>query len=259
MAWDTDLDITDQIEDIEDFLVVEDLDLADETELRRVIANIESLLNSSNSGANIGLRVSVLTSEQWRTVLNRTLAPSLKKGGADRFIHTLRDPNDKSHLLVSPSVVAGINEGSKIMYQELVYAALRCIPTDLPKPLQLGLNDILASAVAKKIKVNLFCKNHPHELEVVMGLLKTLSHQYGYKPLDWGLVMRRRPERFFLALKNSLFFKEWEDLSNEKNLNYSRNQLLEILTAEQINWRNPAVELLPTALNKANRKRGKSS
>ena len=248
MSWDTDLEITDEIDGIEDFLIVDDLDLSDETELRRVVAAIESLLNSSNSSSRIGLRVSVLTSDQWQTVLSRVLPPSLKKGGADRFIHTFRDPNDRNHLLVSPTVVSGINEGSQAMYQELVYASLRCIPTDLSNGLRLGLDDILAASIAKDIKVDLFCKTHPKEMEIVLGLIKALSNQHGYRPLDWGLVMRRRPERFILALKKSDLVTNWLAISDERNLSLNRDNLISELEKDQINYSSVAIEVLFEAI-----------
>jgi hypothetical protein len=249
MSWETDLE--GDVGDLEDFLVVEDLDLADETELRRVVASVESLLNSSAGAGNIGLRVSVLTLDQWQTVLNRVLPESLKRGGADRFIHTFKDPKDKNHLLVSPSVVSGINEGSQAMYQELVYASLRSIPTNLPKALRLGVDDVLASAISKDIRVKLYCNNNPFEMDLVKSILKSLSYQYGYKPLDWALIMRRRPDRFMLVLRKSNLLKSWVHLGEKEGLEKNVDFYLKELEKDQINYNSKAMKLFPKAVSLA--------
>lgn len=249
MSWETELE--ESVGDLEDFLVVEDLDLADETELRRVVASVESLLNSSAGSGNVGLRVSVLTLDQWQTVLSRVLPESLKRGGAERFIHTFRDPNDRNHLLVSPSVVSGINEGSKAMYQELVYASLRCIPTTLPKSLRLGVDDVLAGAVSKDIRVKLYCNNCPLELDLVNSILKSLSHQYGYKPLDWALIMRRRSDRFMLVLRKSNLMKAWVHLGVESGLEKNIDFYLSEIEKDNINYNSKAMQIFPKAVKLA--------
>lgn len=249
MSWETELE--ESAGDMEEFLVVEDLDLADETKLRRVVASVETLMNSSASPQNVGLRVSVLTLDQWQTVLSRVLPESLRRSGAERFIHTFRDPNDRRHLLVSPSVVSGINEGSKSMYQELVYASLRCIPTDLSKSLRLGVDDVLASEVSKDIRVQFYCKAYPEELALVNLILKSLSAQYGYKPIDWALIMRRRPDRFMLVFKKSNLLKAWIHLGNENGFGKDIADYMREIEKDNIDHNSSLLGLLPGAVRLA--------
>ena len=190
----------------DDFLVVEDLDLGDESELRAMVAEVESMVAAPGRG----LRVSVLTSEQWKTVVNR-LVPQRMRKNVEHHIHTLRDPRDPQHLLVSPSGVQGINEGSRFMYQTVVYAILRCLPTSLPDPLRHGVDDLLAEEAGRRLGLDLFCRNYPHERQIVVAITGILSRQFSYEPLDWARELRRSPERVFLALGKSKFLPLWQE------------------------------------------------
>jgi hypothetical protein len=67
---------------VDDFLIIEDLDVIDETQIRKVIAEVEALASAEKTG----LRVSVLTSEQWQTVVQRMLPKSVRRG-AELYIH----------------------------------------------------------------------------------------------------------------------------------------------------------------------------
>jgi hypothetical protein len=192
-------------QEIEDFLVVEELDLGDESELRRVVAEVEALVDAPGRG----LRVSVLTAEQWKTVIVRFLSPSLRRG-AERYVHALRDPGDPRHLLVSPSAVRGINEGARTMYQEVVFALLRALPSEVAGPLRRGLDDIIAEACAERIGVELFARNYPRESDVVRCLLDLLVSEFGYSESEWALELRRNSKRVLMALrKTPLFAPLW--------------------------------------------------
>ena len=84
----------------DDFFIVDDIDLSDESELRRIVAEVETLVGVPGKG----LTVSVLSAEQWQTVLNRWLPP-LHRRGAAYHTHAMRDPRDPQHLVISPSGV----------------------------------------------------------------------------------------------------------------------------------------------------------
>jgi hypothetical protein len=196
--------------DIEDFLVVEDLDLGDESELRRVVAEVETFVKAGGKG----LRVSVLTTDQWKTVIVRMLPDQMRRG-AERYIHTLRDPRDPQHLLVSPSAVRGINERQRGMYHEVVFALLRCLPSDLRGPLRKGLDDVIAEECSDKVGVDLFARNYPREATLVRGLVQVLRQQFGHRDIEWALEMRRNPDRFFMALRKSRFIKVWLECARE--------------------------------------------
>lgn len=170
-----------------------------------MVAEVESMVSSPGRG----LRVSVLTSEQWKTVVHR-LVPAGMRSRVEHHIHTLRDPRDPQHLLVSPSAVQGVNEGSRFMYQTVVYAILRCLPTTLPEPLRHGVDDLLAEEAGRRLGLELFCRNYPKERSLALALASILSRQFGYEPLDWALELRRSPERVVLALGKSRFLPLWQ-------------------------------------------------
>jgi hypothetical protein len=216
----------------DDFLVVEDLDLGDESELRQIVAEVESMISSPGRG----LRVSVLTSEQWKTVVSRLL-PSRLRRGVEHHIHTLRDPRDGQHLLVSPSAVQGINEGSRFMYQDVVYAILRCLSTDLPEPLRHGADDLLAEAAGDRLEIPLFCRNYPRERSIVMAITEILSRQFGYRTTDWTLELRRSPERVLLALSKSKFLPYWqEQVRIELGKQAKASELVELLVDPELDF-----------------------
>jgi hypothetical protein len=186
-----------------DLLIIDDVDVTDKSEIRAVVAEVEAFLEAEQ-----GVRMSILTGEQWLDALSRSLSPGMRRG-AERHIHILRDKGDPHHLLVSPSAVSGVNEGSRVIYAEVVYHVLRCIPTALSLPLRRGLDDLLAQWLGERLGVNLFTRNFPEESEMVMALLEVLSRQFGYQPLDWGRLMRRDPDKFFYALERSRFAGQW--------------------------------------------------
>lgn len=221
--------------DVDDFLIVEDVDLSDEARLRQIVATIEGLLKSSGRG----LRVSVLSAEQWQTVLQRMLPPQHRRG-AGYYIHQIRDPRDPQHLLVSPSGVRGINEGVRQIYQEIVYAILRCIPSDLSGPLSKGLDDIIAEYCGQAIEMELFARVNPHAAEMVRAMLAACVDEHGYRDIDWALLMRRDPDKFFLAFRKTglcdLWLKNaWENDSLRRKLQRAdnpRSRLIEIARGE---------------------------
>jgi hypothetical protein len=191
-------------QDFDDFLIVEDIDLSDESELRRVHARVESLVGNSGRG----LRLSVLSAEQWQTMIMRTLPTSMRRG-AERHIHSLRDRKDPQHLLVSPSAVRGINERSRVMYQEIVYALLRALPSGVKGPLRKGADDLVAEICGAELGVDLFVRNYPRESQLVRHLAAILITQFHYTERDWVLLLRRDPDRFFLALRRTNFTAYW--------------------------------------------------
>lgn len=231
---------------MEDLLVIEDLDVGDESELRRVVAEIESLVGVAGRG---GLRVSVLTTEQWKTVVKRMVPPTLRRG-AELYYFMLRDPRDPRHLLVSPSAVKAINEGNRQMYQELVYTTLRCVPTDLSRSLRKGLDDVLAEACAERIGVDLYVRTYPRQSELVRSLLGVLIADFGYDLLDWATIFRRTPKRVFLAFKESKFMSFWEDYMKETAgvQDPDRGELLAALSGDPLRFDSPLIQATEQAI-----------
>jgi len=189
-----------------EIVITDDVDLTDESELYGVIAEVEAFLQAGR-----GVRVSILTGEQWLDALERSLSKAMRRG-AERHRHVLVDRQDPHHLLVSPSAVAGVNDRNRVIYAELVFHVLRCIPTTLSNPLRRGLDDILAQGVGERLGVNLFTRNFPDESELVASLLVVLARefsQFGYQPEDWARLLRRDPDKFFYALERSKFAAFW--------------------------------------------------
>ena len=185
-------------------LILEDVDLADDSELRRVAATVESLV----AGKTRGLRVSPLSVEQWDTVIGRL--PAWLRKGQHLHLHVISDRREPQHLLVSPTAVQGLNEGSRVIYHEVVSSLVRAIPTPLPQgTLRRGVNEILIEAAGQRIGVDLFARTYPAEAEFARILLRVLVREFGHTELDWALVLRRNPERCLLALRRSKFCRYW--------------------------------------------------
>jgi hypothetical protein len=186
-----------------DFLLQDDLDLLDETELRRLVSEVDAF-----AGNGKGLRVSALTFEQWQTLLMRRLPPSMRRGQHD-YIYVLPDRNDPQHLLFSPGAVQGINEGSRPMQHAVISAAVRAIPTPLKGPLRKGINEIVLEACGERLGMELFGRTYPQESQFVRALLRILVAEYGYRESEWALEMRRNPERCLFALRKTKFAPTW--------------------------------------------------
>lgn len=237
-------------QDTDDLLIVEDLDLSDESELRRIVADIQAFLRSPGRG----LRVSVLSAEQWQTVITRWL-PTQQRRGAAYYVHHLRDPRDPQHLLVSPSGVRGINERVRPIYQEIIYAILRSIPTELSGFLGKGLDDVVATLCGQKIGVDLYARVNPRAKSLVKALISVCVAEHGYGESDWALLMRSQPDRFFLALRKTRFCQYWiacalEDPALRPEIEEAQNKrakLIELLRSEE-RGDGPVIEVTEQAL-----------
>lgn len=189
-------------QEFEDFLIVEDIDLSDESELRRIVGLVEQIVGIPGQG----LHISVLTLEQWQGRIAK-LPAAIRKGA--HHMHALRDTKNPQHLLFSPSAAMGVNDGSRVMIQEVVYATLRCLPSELTGPLKKGVDDIIADICREEHNLDIFTKNYPREATLARDLASILHSQFGYQEKDWLLLLRRDPNRFFLALRKTPFAAIW--------------------------------------------------
>jgi hypothetical protein len=237
----------------EDFYIVDDLDFADETKLRQIVAEIEALVSVPGKG----LRVSVLSTEQWQTVLSRYLPAGVRRG-AERYTHVIRDRRDPQHLLVSPSAVRGINDGHRTSYQELVYALLRCIPTQLQGPLRRGVDDIVASICSDRIGVDFFCRTRPAEATLTRAFIRVLIHEFNYREQDWALELRRNPDKVLNILRKTRFAAYWANAARKdpRVANYlarapnRRQALVEMLRDDRLQMTGPFIEMTEAALDR---------
>lgn len=221
-----------EVED--DFLIVDDTDFTDESELRRVVAEVESLVGGRGGR---GVRVSVLTAEQWKTVIARALPPAMRRSKAHMYLHTLRDPRDERHLLVSPSAVQAINEGQPSMYEDVIYAALRCLPSELCPLLRRGVDDLIAGELGERLDLKLYTRHHPREAALVRNLLFVLVEQFNYTSLEWALQLRRQPRRCLLAVRKTRFARKWKADTGEQHL----AELVDVLAKRSANFELPVV------------------
>lgn len=214
----------------DDFMIIEDLDVVDQSAIRKIIAEVEATASAERQG----LRVSVLTAEQWQTVLQRMIPPSARRG-SELYIHLLADPREELHLLVSPSAVKGVNEGSRHMLGEVVYTTLRTLPSHLSRPLRRGADDIIAQVVAERLDLNIYTGNYHREAQLVRSLMGALQQEHGYQILDWVVVFRRTPDRVFKALRKSALGIDPE--------------MQKMLSAEPIDFQHPKIAALLGAEN----------
>lgn len=242
---DIDFVFTDDSED-DDLQIFDDIDLADDTELRRVIYEVETFLQQKKS-----LRISVLDVVQWEKALTRYL-PRAARRRTERNVHILRDTADSHHLLISPSAVQGINERSQVIYAELIYHVLRCIPTSLSEQLQRGVDGLFAELIGKRLQTPLGSRLFPEQINLVQGLVLIVHQEFGYKPLDWARLLRKDPDRFFLALRKSKFItavlaaaKEDPIVSDEiEKAPNKRQTLIDLLRASDFRVSSPYGRLL---------------
>jgi len=209
---------------IDDLLIIEDLDVGDESELRRVVSTVEALV--AVPGWN--MQPVFLTTEQWKTLIQRGFSSTLRRG-ADLYINILSDPSNPQRLLISPSALRGINEKSMSSYQEVIYTTLRALPTELTNPLRRGVDDLLAESVAQRLDVpEVFTRNAPRESSLIRKLTTILQRSHGYNQLDWTVVFRRNPERVFNALaKNRRVGPELTSLIQQASIDWKNPKLIE--------------------------------
>jgi len=241
-----------QQQDNDDFVIVDDIDLFDETELRQMVAEVEALAGTPTKR----IRVSILTADQWDTVLNRWL-PAAQRRAVAQHTHALRDPTDPQHLVVSPSGIRGINERQTNIYEEFIYWLLRCLPTPLEKgALRSGVDDLVARLAGEKIGVEIYARHAPHESALVRGLAAVNVKEHGHTEADWVLLLRRYPERFFLALRKTSFMPVWLAeakknpglVSQLEGAENKRAALIEMLKAEGVTASSPIFKVTESTL-----------
>lgn len=188
----------------DDFFMVDDFDPADETQLRHLVAAVESFAG----GTGMGLRISVLNAEQWDQVIRRVM-PVAQQRRAALHMHTIKDPRDSKHLLISPSAVGGVNEDSQVIYQEIIYSLLRCIGSPLNGPMRRGVDDVVAELCGHLLDRPIFARHYPQESALVRGIIKILIKDFGHDESDWALLLRQDPDKFFTVLRKSRFSVIW--------------------------------------------------
>lgn len=187
-----------------DFFLGEDIDLSDETVLREIEDVLEDIV-----GTRRGVRVSVLSAEQWENAVERLVPARIRKGVLKHF-HVLPDPRNQTHLLVGPATLAGLNERSRQMTAEVVYALLKAGEPRLPTLLARGSADMLASSVAKAVGIPFFASNYPREAQLCRRLIGIQQEAHGeWSEQDWIQLLKTNPDRFCLALRRTRFAAYW--------------------------------------------------
>ncbi|WP_217924676.1 hypothetical protein [Miltoncostaea oceani] len=183
-----------------DLFLGEDVDLSDETVLRNLQRVIEEVVGSAR-----GVRISVLSADQWLTAVDRLVPASLRRGVRQHF-HILADPKKRGHLLVGPATLAGLNEKSCQITAEVTYAILKS-GTPAPPPLyQRGSADLLAEEVAQRIEVPIFTHNYPREARFCAEMISMLQIDHaGFERREWLGTLMTSPRQFFLAVRKSRF------------------------------------------------------
>ena len=115
------------------------------------------------------------------------------------------------------------------MYQEVVYTSLRCLPTDLSRPLRRGVDDILAKEISQRLGADIYVKNYPRESGLVRKLMEALSKNFGYSTLDWTVVFRRSPARVLKALAKSTLqlTPEFEKVLMKDTIDWQSEEMVE--------------------------------
>lgn len=186
-----------------DLFLGEDIDLSDETVLRNLQTVVEELIGDPR-----GVRVSVLSADQWLTAVDRLVPQSLRRGVRQHF-HVLADPNARGHLLVGPGTLAGLNEKSHQIIAEVTYAMLKAGRPVPPPIFQRGSADLLASVVAERFGEQFFTHNYPREAVFCAEIVAMLQIDHkGFTDLEWLSLLKTNPRQFFMAIRRSTFSQE---------------------------------------------------
>lgn len=190
-------------EEDDQLLVLENVNVADETELQRVVDIVQGVI-----GAERRARVSVLTEEQWRRALEQRYTPAQRRL-AVKHLRVLHDSANPQHLLVSKAAVQGINDRVPLVYAEVVYLLVAASGVPLSPLLSRGVDDILANLCSQRLGVPFFTNNAPHEQAFVAGLISCVQRQWGHEREEWALILKRDPEQFLLVVRKSQFASFW--------------------------------------------------
>lgn len=199
-----DVILEDIVEDAGDLFLGDDIDLNDETVLRDLQSAVVAAVGTSR-----GVRISVLSTDQWLTAVDRLVPKALRRGVRQHF-HVLGDPKSRSHLLVGPTTLAGLNENSHQITAEVVYAILKA-GRPVPPPLfQRGAVDLLAAEVARDIQIPFFTQNYPREAQLCAEIIAMLQADHAnFSQLEWLRLLKTDPRRFIATVGRGDFGKLW--------------------------------------------------
>lgn len=200
----SDLTLEDTVDGAGDLFLGDDIDLNDETVLRDLQTAVASAV-----GASRGVRISVLSTDQWLTAVDRLVPKALRRGVRQHF-HVLGDPKSRSHLLVGPTTLAGLNENSHQITAEVVYAILKA-GRPVPPPLfQRGAVDLLAAEVSRQINIPFFTQNYPREAQLCAEIITMLQRDHvNVSQREWLQVLKIDPRRFIATIGRGEFGKLW--------------------------------------------------
>lgn len=218
----------------DDFFLGEDIDLTDETALRSLEATVAEVVGDSR-----GVRVTVLSAEQWDTAVSRLVAGALRSTALQRF-HILPKPKAPGHLLVGPTTLQGLNEDQAPIVAEVVYALLKAGKPLLPPMFCHGAADLLAEEVSQRVGISFYTHNYPREAQFCAELIKMLQCAHGahFDQLQWLNLLMTSPTEFFQLVRRKPFGQLWMTRSREHGLipqGESRPRLIDltkILTEE---------------------------
>jgi hypothetical protein len=181
-------------------LGIEDVDVHDETSLRWLSDQVQDCMNCK-------VRVSVLNTEQWNSILHRYLGSRYR--GAAPHLHVLVDPKVAHHLLVSPSAVLGVGQGSSTIISEVVYGILAAGGAPLSNFWKHGVHQYFAKQISQGAGLKFQNDYHPREYTIVRELVNILVHEHGYTALDWYRALKRKPGSVYTALARTSWAGQW--------------------------------------------------
>lgn len=240
-AADDDILFIDEEPEGDDLQIFDEVDLKDPSELHQAAADIQTFLKQPSS-----VRLTILDAQQWEKAVAQYVPKKMRRDFADKSAYFLRDTKrDAFNLLCSPSAVRGINERSPEIYTDFIFYLLRMLDSPLNGPLRKGLDNLLAEACGRQMRVPVRGINAT-EARLVKGLISILSKEYGYEPIEWARLMRKNPEKFFLALRKTKFVPLWLNKVKEDGVEGTlvdaankRSALIETLRNEELKMSDP--------------------
>jgi len=176
----------------------------------------EELIALTGCAKKDQVQVTVLTTEQFQRALKAIVPRRLHERGLAKNFRVLRDPQDRHHLYVGPSAVAGLNDGHSTVISDLVYQLIAAQGPESNLAFERGCSDLIAQQIGKRLKLAIFTDIYPAEQQFVLTLIEAIRKS-DEDPLELLGLIKRSPDQFYARLRDSGFYKWWESSAQEND------------------------------------------
>lgn len=190
----------------DDALILQDHNPLDETLLRDIETELAAITGATKRER---VRLTVCSTREWNAVTARFVPQRLHKQGMVKHFRVLKDPKDPRHLYISPSALAGLNEGHSNVIIDLVHRMISAAGTPSSQAFDRGVEDLLAAELARRLELPGFPGIYPDEQQFVSTIIEAVR-RVDEEPVALLGMLKRDPQEFFARVKESGFFSWWQ-------------------------------------------------